>query len=87
MIESSPSRTALSTSLMRALHARHDPSPLLDDRWGDRLVPQSERDRFAQRILARMDSDARVAALLRNNPLNTAVDLSDLIAPPKPGRK
>jgi len=31
--------------------------------------------------------DARVAALLRNNPLNTAVDLSDLIAPPKPGRK
>ena len=31
--------------------------------------------------------DARVAALLRNNPLNTSVDLSDLIAPPKPGRK
>src|SRR6202051_1405162 len=63
MIESSPRRTALATSLMRALHARRDPSPLLDDPWGDRLVPQSERDRFGQRILARMDSDARAAAL------------------------
>ncbi len=63
MIESSPSRTALATSLMRALHSRRDPSPLLDDPWGDRLVPKSERDRFSQRILARMDSDARAAAL------------------------
>jgi methyltransferase (TIGR00027 family) len=63
MIESSPSRTALATSLMRALHARRDPSPLLDDPWGDRLVPQSERDRIGQGILARMDADARAAAL------------------------
>lgn len=63
MIESSPSRTALATSLMRALHARRDPSPLLDDPWGDRLVPESERSRFSQRILARMDPDARAAAL------------------------
>jgi methyltransferase (TIGR00027 family) len=63
MIESSPSRTALATSLMRALHARRDPSPLLHDPWGDRLVPQSERDRLGQQILARMDSDARAAAL------------------------
>jgi len=63
MIESSPSRTALATSLMRALHSRRDPSPLLDDPWGDRLVPESERDRFCQRILARMDSEARAAAL------------------------
>jgi methyltransferase (TIGR00027 family) len=63
MIEASPSRTALATSLMRALHSRQDPSPLLDDPWGDRLVPKSERDRFGERILARMDSDARAAAL------------------------
>jgi methyltransferase (TIGR00027 family) len=63
MIESSPSRTALATSLMRALHSRRDPYPLLDDSWGDRLVPQSERDRFSQRILARMDSEARAMAL------------------------
>jgi methyltransferase (TIGR00027 family) len=30
---------------------------------GARLVPNSERDKFCQRILARMDSEARVAAL------------------------
>lgn len=63
MIESSPSRTALAASLMRALHSRRDPCPLLDDPWGDRLVPKSERDGFSQRILARMDPDARAAAL------------------------
>lgn len=62
MIEASPSRTALATSLMRAVHSRRDPFPLLDDPWGDRLVPKSERDRFGQRILARMDSEARAAA-------------------------
>ena len=63
MVES-PSRTALATSLMRALHSRSDPYPLLDDPWGDRLVPESERERMIQRILARMDSDARDRALL-----------------------
>ena len=67
VIESSPSRTALATSLMRALHSRRDPSPLLDDPWGDRLVPKSERDRFCQRILARMDSEAQAAALRAPN--------------------
>ena len=63
MIEATPSRTALAASLMRAVHARRDPSPLLDDPWGDRLVPESFRDGFVERILARMDSDARAAAL------------------------
>jgi len=62
-MESLPSRTALATSLMRALHSRSDPFPLLDDPWGDRLVPESERERMTQRILARMNSDARARAL------------------------
>jgi methyltransferase (TIGR00027 family) len=62
-----PSRTALATSLMRALHSRRDPCPLLDDPWGDRLVPQSERESFVEGILARMDSDARAAALRARN--------------------
>jgi methyltransferase (TIGR00027 family) len=35
------SRTALATSLMRAAHTRLDPHPLIDDPWGDRLVPES----------------------------------------------
>jgi methyltransferase (TIGR00027 family) len=63
MIESAPSRTALATSLMRAVHSRRDPSPLIDDPWGDRLVPKSERDRFSERILARMDPDVQAIAL------------------------
>ena len=58
------SRTAMATSLMRALHSRSDASPLLDDPWGDRLIPNSERDRMSQRILTRMNSEARARALL-----------------------
>ena len=63
MDESTPSRTALMTSLIRALHSHYDPAPLLDDPWGDRLVPESARGELRQYILAAMDSDARAAAL------------------------
>jgi methyltransferase (TIGR00027 family) len=63
MIEATPSRTALATSMMRATHSRCDPSPLIDDDWGDRLVSNSERDRFRERILGGMEPDARAAAL------------------------
>jgi methyltransferase (TIGR00027 family) len=66
-MQSSPSRTALVTSLMRALHSRHAPSPLLDDPWGDRLVPLSERERMRERIVTRMDEEARVRALRTPN--------------------
>ena len=38
-----PSRTALATALMRAAHTRLDPHPLINDPWGDRLVPESTR--------------------------------------------
>jgi O-methyltransferase involved in polyketide biosynthesis len=62
MIESLPSRTALVTSLMRAVHSRTDPFPLLDDPWGDRLVPKAEREGMTERILARMDEDERARA-------------------------
>jgi methyltransferase (TIGR00027 family) len=34
---SSASRTALAASIVRALHTRADPKPILDDDWGDRL--------------------------------------------------
>lgn len=37
------SRTALATALMRAAHTRLDPHPLIDDPWGDRLVPEAVR--------------------------------------------
>jgi methyltransferase (TIGR00027 family) len=57
------SRTALATSLMRAAHTRLDPNPLIDDPWGDRLVPDSARDLFRESALARMGLDAREKAL------------------------
>ena len=36
MIEFAASTTALATSLMRAIHTRLDPDPLIHDLWGDR---------------------------------------------------
>ena len=62
MIEATPSRTALATSLMRAAHSRLDPSPLIDDPWGDRLVSKAEQDRIRERILDRMDAETRAVA-------------------------
>lgn len=56
------SRTALATSLMRALHSRHDPAPLIDDDWGDRLVPDTVRAALCQRVLDRMPPTARAKA-------------------------
>lgn len=44
------SRTALATSLMRALHARTDPHRILDDPWGDRLIPPEARALVYQMI-------------------------------------
>jgi methyltransferase (TIGR00027 family) len=57
------SRTALATSLMRAVHTRLDPNPLIDDPWGDRLVPASVREMIRTSALSRMDSAAREKAM------------------------
>lgn len=56
MNPSQASRTALATSLMRALHSRADPAPLLDDPWGDRLVPPPARATFRERAMAWHDA-------------------------------
>jgi methyltransferase (TIGR00027 family) len=61
-MESSPSRTALVASLMRALHSRRNSAPLLDDPWGELLVPLSERESMRDRILARMSEEERKRA-------------------------
>ena len=47
MEKSAASRTALVTSLMRAAHTRLDPHPLIEDSWGDRLVPESAKRAMA----------------------------------------
>ncbi len=39
MEDSVASVTAMATARMRAIHTRRDPQPVLDDPWGDRLVP------------------------------------------------
>jgi methyltransferase (TIGR00027 family) len=48
MNQATASRTALGVALMRAIHARADPLPLLDDPWGDRLVPQTAKDEIVE---------------------------------------
>jgi methyltransferase (TIGR00027 family) len=62
MDASTPSRTALVTALMRSLHGRRDPLPLLHDPWGERLVPGSVREAFARRALERVPQPERAAA-------------------------
>ncbi len=72
------SRTALGTSLMRALHTRIDPQPIINDPWGDRLVPDLVIEAIRQRALSVMPDDSRgeaeaasesiVDAWLRSNP-------------------
>jgi methyltransferase (TIGR00027 family) len=52
------SRTALVTSLMRAVHSRLDPNPLIDDLWGERLVPESFRLGYRAAVLSRLYPDA-----------------------------
>lgn len=78
MKPSQASRTALSTALMRALHSRSDPAPLLDDPWGDRLVPEAARAALRERALERLgpalqdkagtSPDKVLDAALRANP-------------------
>jgi methyltransferase (TIGR00027 family) len=62
MEATTPSRTALITALMRSLHGRLDPQPLLQDPWGERLVPGSVREAVAQRALGRLPEAEREAA-------------------------
>ncbi|WPG38902.1 class I SAM-dependent methyltransferase [Variovorax sp. EBFNA2] len=55
---SQASRTALATALMRSIHSRSAPAPLLDDTWGERLVPDAVRTAFRERALVRRDASA-----------------------------
>ena len=65
MIEATPSRTALATSMMRATHSRCDPSPLIDDDWGDRLVSNIRARQVQPGAYSWVEwsPDARAAAL------------------------
>src|SRR3569832_764269 len=61
-MEDRPSRTALTTALMRSLHGRMDPLRLLDDPWGDTLVPERVWQAVAQRAIEQLPPERRAAA-------------------------
>jgi methyltransferase (TIGR00027 family) len=57
--EPQASRTALVTSLMRALHTKYDRPALIEDTWADQLVSADECSRFAAAVLAAMPNPQR----------------------------
>jgi methyltransferase (TIGR00027 family) len=83
MQPSTASRTALITSLMRALHTRFDPHRIIDDPWGDRLVPGLARKAIQQKFveatgadpdaIADADKDTFVAEWLRRSAVYAGV--------------
>jgi methyltransferase (TIGR00027 family) len=66
MEQGTPSRTAMGTALMRALHTRADPLRLLDDPWGEVLL-RSAREVFAARMQA-AEPGVDVDTQLRSGP-------------------
>jgi methyltransferase (TIGR00027 family) len=77
------SKTALATSLMRAHHTRTDPVRIIDDPWGDRLVPEAAREAMRQRARSAaathehkacdIGRDALLEAWLRRSPAYATV--------------
>lgn len=59
MEQSRASLTALGAALMRAVHTRLAPSPLIDDPWGDRLVVEAEREAILSVVLKSLSQQAR----------------------------
>lgn len=58
------SRTAIATSLMRAIHTRSASNPLINDPWGDQLVSEAARENILQTVVANLDPDERGKALM-----------------------
>jgi methyltransferase (TIGR00027 family) len=50
---------------MRALHSRSDPLPVIQDPWGDRLVPPEIRESMPDELLARSPAFANVITRTR----------------------
>ncbi|OYU46393.1 MAG: hypothetical protein CFE44_02340 [Burkholderiales bacterium PBB4] len=63
MTAADASRTAMATSLMRAVHARQDPAPVLNDTWGEQLVPPLARAAFIERGMERVPPALRERAM------------------------
>jgi methyltransferase (TIGR00027 family) len=59
MEQTRASLTALGAALMRAVHTRLAPSPLIEDRWGDWLVVESEREAILKVVLSGLSPEVR----------------------------
>jgi methyltransferase (TIGR00027 family) len=59
MEQTRASLTAFGAALMRAVHTRLAPSPLIDDPWGDRLVLDAERQAVLGVVLNGLSPHAR----------------------------
>jgi len=73
MNETNPSATALVVALIRATHTRTAPRPLINDPWGDQLVPGAAVSAIRQSMLsgdgsAATDAQVDIDALLRASP-------------------
>ncbi len=64
------SRTAMAVAMMRSCHTRRDPKPLIDDLWGDRLVPEAAHAEVRERVLAELRA---------KNPGNTPAPQDDVV--------
>ena len=58
-MQPSPSRTAVITCLMRALHTKYDRPALIHDTWADRLVSAEERNDLAAVVLGAIEPSNR----------------------------
>jgi O-methyltransferase involved in polyketide biosynthesis len=65
----------LATSLMRAAHTRLDPKPLIDDPWGDRLVPEAVREVIRGVALSGMGAGATLDGYFLASPVYANVIL------------
>jgi len=59
MEQTRASVTALGAALMRAVHTRLAPSPLIDDPWADRIVLDAERETVLNVVLNGLSPQAR----------------------------
>jgi methyltransferase (TIGR00027 family) len=57
------SLSALGTALIRAAHGRLESPPLIDDPWGDRLVPDEVRAAYLEMALSKLEAVERARAI------------------------
>lgn len=67
------SSSAMGTALMRAAHARLDPQPLIEDAWGERLVPEAALTAIREAATARARAEGRTLMLPPQTLLDSAI--------------